>query len=118
MDELAPLFCLGGGFLVFIGFIGFVVLRVLLDGRAAAVGAKVVREHLKIRTQASGSSLVKTDVFVLTTRKAAAPIGIAFKQRAPMRISVIGASLTREQALAVAGWLREAADGRPPGAST
>jgi hypothetical protein len=106
-----------GGFLsgIWLAIIGLIVFRFATRGvRGVGLGAKVV-VHEQLSFRAESSSTVKTDVSVVTTSRRDAPIGLAFVQRAPLSIAGSGASLTREQALAVAAWLREAAArGEPP----
>lgn len=103
-----PLLCPTAFFVLWLGVMGFVVFRLATRGvRGAALGAKIRDEHISLR--AESSKLVKMDVSVVTTTRKEAPIGVALVGRAPLSIAASGASLTREQALAVAGWLREAA---------
>jgi hypothetical protein len=104
MEQVCPyLFCA-----VWLGVVGFVVINLAVRGfRGAGLGTRVVREEVAFRTESSG--MVKTDLSVVTTRHRTAPIGIALVQRGPLSIAGTGVNLTREQALVIAGWLREAA---------
>ena len=97
--------------LVWLGVAGFIVYRFLTLGvRGAGLGAKVVEERLSFRAHSSGA--VKSEVSVVRTARADAPIAVALVQRALLSVSASGANLTREQALTLAAWLREAARGR------
>jgi hypothetical protein len=101
-------YCFGAFFLVWLGILAFILFRFATRGmRGAGLGAKVVHEHVSFRAQSS--AMVKTDVSVVTTSRRDAPIGLVFVQRGPMSIAASGANLTREHALTVATWLREAA---------
>lgn len=104
-----PLLCPSAFCVVWLGIVAFILFRFATRGiRGAALGGKILDEHIAFRAESS-PGLVKMEVSVVTTTRKEAPIAIALVARAPASIRASGASLTAEQARAVAGWLREAA---------
>lgn len=109
-DLICQLSCVGGLASVFVAILAFFIYRfVTFSARDVRLGARIEREPLTFR--ASWSGLAETDVSVVRTSHRTAPIAIVLVQRTATSRQGIGASVTREQAQALARWLREAAGG-------